>query len=48
MRNEKFHLPSKRELNKAARIIIDATECEIEKPKKAKRILIRQKEETHH
>ena len=43
IRNEKFHLPSKRELNKESRIIIDATECEIEKPKKSKENIIQAK-----
>ena len=50
VKNEKFSLPSKRELNKENAplvVLMDVTECEIQRPKKNKKILQRQKEETH-
>ena len=45
-----FALPSKRKLLETQDVkvaLVDATECEIERPKKTKRLLFRQEEETY-
>ncbi len=50
VKNEIFSLPSKRKLlaeNSVKKILIDATECEIERPKKTKGVLLRQEEKTY-
>ena len=50
IRAKEFHLPGKRQLYKTATsfemVVIDATESPIERPKKTKVVLFRQKEKT--
>ena len=51
IRSGQFRLPSKRELLKQdvclEVVLVDATECEIERPKKTEKVLLRKKEKTH-
>ena len=50
VKNKIFSLPSKRKIlaeSSVKEILIDVTECEIERPKKTKSVLLRQEEETY-
>ena len=51
IKSGQFRLPSKRKLLKQDPslevVIVDATECEIERPKKTEKVLFRKKEKTH-
>ena len=51
IKSEEFSLPKKRELVRDTEIevvLVDATECEIERPKKTAEILFRKKEKTYY
>ena len=50
IQSKEFSLPSKRSLTETKdvkAVLVDVTECEIERPKKTERLLFRQEEETY-
>ena len=51
IKSGRFRLPSKRELTKpdckVEAVIVDATECEIERPEKTEKVLFREKEKAY-